>query len=236
MTDEAKALTTTTEPSIGEMIQTALQTGIKPDDLGKMLDVWERMKDREAKTKFAAALLAFQNSCPTIARNKHAGNDRFGYDYATLDYIASVIRPHLDQQGLSYQFDSSIDNGMVRVTTIIRHTGGHEERTTFSAPIDPKASMNDPQKVASATSYARRYGLMLALGLATGGEDDDGKAAGSKYITEEQVSTLTDLIADSGADLPRFLNFMAVDQLAHIAARDYGKATRALRARKERAS
>jgi hypothetical protein len=40
--------------------------------------------------------------------------------------------------------------------------------------------MNDTQKVASAITYARRYALVLALGL-TIGEDDDGRQGPEQY-------------------------------------------------------
>jgi hypothetical protein len=61
--------------------------------------------------------------------------------------------------------------GRLGVTTILVHTSGGRVAT---GPL-PMPAPNDPQKVGSAITYARRYALMATLGLAA--EDDDGQAA-----------------------------------------------------------
>jgi len=129
-----------------------------------------------------------------------------------------------------------VAEGTVKAGTIVRHIGGHQERTTFEAPVDKGASMNVMQQVASATSYARRYGLLLALGLATG-EDDDGHGTtpiASLFVTEDEYQRICDLIAETNTKPEDFAGFMGVESLREITRRDYRKAVQALEAKKKR--
>ena len=66
--------------------------------------------------------------------------------------------------------------------TVFLHTSGE---TLSSGPLHVPASKNDPQGYGSALTYARRYSLMAACGIAP--EDDDGNAA-SKPVTYAKPS------------------------------------------------
>lgn len=219
-------------PSILGIIQFASQSGITPEGLEKLVAMWREEQARIAEREFADAMRRFQSRCPKIRKNR-AVRGSFSFDYATLDHVAEIIQPHLDECGLSYSFDSEITetNGVasVKVRTILRHAGGHKEIVTFAAPIDKGARMNEPQKVASALSYARRYGLLLALGISTGGEDDDGnRAGGTGPITEAQAMDLEALIEEVSADRQKFLAFLRVSRLTELPSRDYQRAVDAL--------
>ena len=78
--------------------------------------------------------------------------------------------------GLSWwQGVTQADGGQV-LRTIIFHTSGEQ-----MPPSDWPLAVDDwtnSQKVGSASTYARRYGLNAALGLAVGVTDDDGEANG----------------------------------------------------------
>jgi hypothetical protein len=173
-------LAKTASPSVAEMIHYGIERGHDAESMTKLYDLYERMEAKAAARQFAGALLAFQTDCPVISKPATVNTGKYNYDYAPLDYIKKEAQPHLNAHGLSFTQDSNLTDGMVSVTTIVRHIGGHEERTSFNAPIDATAKMNDTQKVASAVSYARRYGLVLALGITPGGEDDDGQAGGKQ--------------------------------------------------------
>ncbi len=78
--------------------------------------------------------------------------------------------------GLSWwQGIAQADGGQV-LRTIIFHTSG-EQMPASDWPIAVDDWTNS-QKVGSASTYARRYGLNAALGLAVGVTDDDGEANG----------------------------------------------------------
>ena len=220
-----------TQPTAAELIQAAITQGLDPDGLTKLVELHERVEAKRAAQEFAAALAAFQKDCPTVVKNKTAGSGSYTYDYADLPYIVSTVRPHLIRHGLSFSFDQEFADKQITVTTTIRHTGGHAERSSFRAPYDAGGKMNDIQKVGSATTYAKRYGLLDALGIMTGETDDDGNAAGMESITDSQVATIEALVTEiglSGRKRERFLKMFGVDQVGHIKRRDYQTAVRAL--------
>jgi len=58
--------TATQEPSIAQMLQSALATGVDPAKLDKMLDVFERMEAKRAEREFNAAFAKLQSELPEI--------------------------------------------------------------------------------------------------------------------------------------------------------------------------
>jgi hypothetical protein len=159
---------------VANLLEMAVEKGMDPTALEKLVALHERIMDREAESQFNAAMQAFQSECPVIGKTSVADTGRYKYTFASLDHVAESIRPYTDKHGFSYSFDSAIDANFVKVTCIVAHIGGHKRRNDFSAPIDTKAAMNDTQKYASAVSYGQRYALKLAFGLSFG-DDDDAK-------------------------------------------------------------
>jgi hypothetical protein len=97
----------------------------------------------------------------------------YSYDYADLADTLQCVRPVLAKHGLAVLQPVTTDpeHELVVVTTVIIHTSG--ERLDLGAlglPLGQGA-----QATGSAVTYARRYALTAALGLAA--EDDDGAAA-----------------------------------------------------------
>jgi hypothetical protein len=66
------------------------------------------------------------------------------------------------------------DGNRVTVETILAHSSGEY----ISESLTMVAIMDTPQSIGSAITYARRYSLLAALGVATC--DDDGAAASRK--------------------------------------------------------
>jgi len=217
---------TTGPPDINRLMEIALTQG--PEgvaSLKELVGLQERMEDRAAEKAFSRAMLGFQNSCPTVRKNKPGYKDR--YRYAPLDYIKATIAPHLERQGLSYSWESDpeVPERMLRFYTIVRHVDGHSVRFKGALyPCETKTDMMTPQQVVGATEmYAKRQGLVGALGITTGDEDTDAQQAETKFITEEQVATLDALIDETGADRKAFLKFSKADQIAHIPQSQYRK-------------
>ena len=124
-----------------------------------------------------------------IVTGKH--NDRLISQYARWDEdIHPVLKPILHEHGFSLSFRTSTKQG-VSVEAVLAHSQGHSERTSIDLPSDTSGSKNAVQAVASSVSYGKRYTAGALLNLATGGQDDDGKAAGQKpRITEQQAADL----------------------------------------------
>lgn len=113
--------------------------------------------------------------------------------YATLKAIMSVVRPIALANGVrirqgsdhAWQMDTAQGKGRaVPVYTDFIHSGtGQTERTVVEVPL----LKLDAQSMGSAISYGRRYGILAALGLTTGEDDDDGAAAMPRKKISENV-------------------------------------------------
>ena len=223
-----------TPAGILQMISNAVDKGHDPEQLGKLYDLFERMEANAARKAFNVAMLGFQNACPVIRKTKDGYKG--AYKYAPLDYVVAAIAPHLEAHGLTYSWenDTTAPEKTIRIITIVRHVDGHHERYTGPAfPCESKTSMMGPQQVVGTTeSYAKRYGLLSALGITTGGEDNDAAPVDDTFLTEDQVANLDALIDDTKADRAKFLKFAKVDQIAHIPQSQYRKLVHMLEAKR----
>jgi len=123
----------------------------------------------EAATLHSAMALAF----PEIeGATKDKTNPAFKSKYADLGSVVEAIKPALAKHGLFFTQHNHPCEGGVSVETFVRHASG--ESLSFGALFVP-ATKHDAQGYGSALTYARRYSLMTAFGVAP--EDDDGNAA-----------------------------------------------------------
>lgn len=116
------------------------------------------------------ALVNLQADLKPVA--KSASNPFFKSKYAPLPEVMETIQPLLAKHKLAVMQLMDNLNGEPALTTIIAHESGEEIRSTSPLLL----TKNDPQAHGSAVTYARRYGLMSALGLVAD-EDDDGNKA-----------------------------------------------------------
>jgi hypothetical protein len=104
-------------------------------------------------------------------------NPHFKSKYAGLDACVEAVIDALHKHGIGLMQRTLPCESGVTVETVFIHTSGE---TMSSGPLHVPASKNDPQGHGSALTYARRYSLMAACGIAP--EDDDGNAA-SRPVT-----------------------------------------------------
>lgn len=104
---------------------------------------------------------------------KDSANPFFKSKYADLANVVEAIREPFAKNGLSYiQRVEPSDKEEIRVETVILHASGEWFGCGWlSLPV----SKADAQGYGSAMTYARRYSLSAAAGVAP--EDDDGNAA-----------------------------------------------------------
>lgn len=102
---------------------------------------------------------------------KDAENTHFRSSYATLDAVIEAGLPVFGAQGVAtVQAPETTPKG-VKVSTML----GKGEQWLIASTYMPIADIGNPHKVGSAITYARRYGLNMAWGVAAE-EDDDGNA------------------------------------------------------------
>src|SRR3990167_1855456 len=98
----------------------------------------------------------------------------YEYSYADLPDILDAVRPILTAEGLALtQSVELLGDELIGVVTRIYHTGGWVE--TFGPTPMPAAG--DPRAIGSAITYARRYAVSAALGIAS---DEDTDAEGTQ--------------------------------------------------------
>jgi len=106
---------------------------------------------------------------------KSSSNPHFKSRYADLSACVEAVVDALNDNGIMLmQRNLECESG-VTVETVFVHESGE---TMSSGPLHVPASKNDAQGYGSALTYARRYSLMAACGIAP--EDDDGNAASRK--------------------------------------------------------
>lgn len=149
------------------------------DKLSKLLDIQERWEKNEAKKAYVEAMAAFKANPPRIKKDKHVKYGNTKYDHASLENVTATINQALSKHGLTAAWKTEQTNGSVTVTCTITHIFGHSEQTSLTSAPDTSGSKNPIQAIGSTVSYLQRYTLLSLVGLATEGQDDDGRAAAS---------------------------------------------------------
>ncbi len=228
---QVSVIPTVTTPM--EMISTAIQNGVKPEELTQLFELQERWEASEARKAFNEAMTAFKSNPPDIVKNKHVAFSGTAYDHASLDHVAEVISAAMSPHGLSFRWDIN-QSEQVTVTCIIMHSMGHSEKTPLSGPPDDSGKKNKIQQIASTVSYLQRYTLLSATGLAARGMDDDGRGsvAPPAMISEEQVANLQALFEEVGGDLGLLLKPYDVIKFADLPCNAYDRVITRLEAKR----
>ena len=117
----------------------------------------------------AAFIKAKKQFAPAM---KTSTNPHFKSKYADLAACVEAVDDSFLNNGIVMYQETFEDTTGVTVETVLMHESGEVIRC---GKLHVPASKQDPQGYGSALSYARRYSLMAACGIAP--EDDDGQAA-----------------------------------------------------------
>ncbi len=179
---------------------------------------------------------------------KAGENPHFRSRYADLGNVWAACRGPLTQNGLAIHQAVRVNGDMpftdqrtVRLVTRVMHSSGQWLEDDGIPLLLDKQNM---QGLGSALTYARRYGLMAAVGIAP--EDDDGNASvkndskagkpvggNGGLITAEQKGIIIGWLQETDADIPKFLKYMKVKAVDEIPADKYGEAINALQAKRQ---
>lgn len=199
----------------------AMNPAVDIDKMERLLQMQERIMEREAKAAFDEAFAAMQPELPII--EEHGGikdrSDKVQSTYALWEDINEAIKPVLAKYGFGISFRTGAKDGKILVTGVLAHRLGHREETSMELPSDTSGSKNAVQAVGSSTSYGKRYTAQALLNLTSRGEDDDGKAGGGK--AQESSAQLkkdgawqkiVDDLANVMIDIQTMGDFMSVKQ------------------------
>lgn len=175
------------------LIAMAIQNNVNVDSLERLLKMRSDFRAEQARELYYSQLAAFQRVCPSIPKTEKVRNQdgTVRYSYASLDSIVEAVKDQLGAHGFSYRFEVLQAQETVTVICELIHQSGHKEQTSMTVPIDPKAFMNAPQKVASAITYGKRYTFTNATGILTGDEDDDARSADDLSKTQAKKPSTT---------------------------------------------
>ena len=116
---------------------------------------------------------------------KTSTNSHFRNRYVDLAGCVEAVVDALNAAGIALIQRTSEDSTGVTVETVFVHESGE---MLECGKLHVPAAKQDPQGYGSALTYARRYSLMAACGIAP--EDDDGNAASRVKVS----ATKTDLV------------------------------------------
>lgn len=128
------------------------------------------------ETKSLSTLLAeAQAEMPNPKKDREGQKGYQKYKYATLDKVLDIVKAPLNARGIFItQPTGMTDDGRMRVQTVVFRDGAQMVLDTKPFEYD-----SDPQEFGKRETYARRYSLLTAFGLA--GEDDtDGDTGPAK--------------------------------------------------------
>jgi hypothetical protein len=112
---------------------------------------------------------------------KTSTNPHFRSKYVDLAGCVEAVVDSLNAAGIALIQRTSQDDTGVTVETVFVHESGE---MLECGKLHVPAAKQDPQGYGSALTYARRYSLMAACGIAP--EDDDGNAASRKREVVEK--------------------------------------------------
>ena len=183
-------------------------------------------------TKHENIMQALVAALPELeSAKKNKANPAFKSKYADLGAVIEAIQP-ISNHGLWFRQVAHQSDGGVAVETLYIHESGELSAGTVFVPSDK----SNAHGYGSANSYARRYGLQLAFGLAT--EDDDGNAASAaparspSPISTEQLEKVQDLVDATQSDVVAICKKLKVNSLKEMTQEQYAYVTGVLEKKK----
>lgn len=202
------------------MERLATAENVDVSKIEKMMDLHERILNRNAKQAYMAAFAKMQPEIPTVIKTGKTNNAT----YAKYENIVASIQEVLGKYGFGFSHRVNQTEGKIEVVCILSHCEGHSEETQFIAPADTSGSKNTVQAIGSTVSYGKRYTLNALLGIASKDEDTDGNA----LVDTEQAAKIDTLLRETKADRKAFLAYFKSDDVRNLRAVDYDNAVKML--------
>src|SRR5271157_6195128 len=205
-------------------------------NLQALLQMQREVMADQAKIAFARAEWRLRKDLPQIPKNGTIDLGTKGkIKFARWEDMAEVIQPLMDREGFTLSFDTeerAREGGGSVVIGTLTHIDGHTQTARFSLPLDNGPGRNSLQAAGSTLSYGKRYVTELLLNIVRRVEDDDGRAAGLRYITASQKNEIIELMMETKTDVKAYLQHFGVSSLDEIEYRNAPSALNALLAKK----
>jgi hypothetical protein len=199
------------------------------------IEVEKVRRDELLNVQFNEAMSRAQAKMVAIIKDKK--NSQTSSKYASYAALDRAVRPIYTGEGFNLTFDEGETSKPDHVRVLCDASlGGFTKKYHVDMPADGKGAkggdvMTKTHATGSAFTYGQRRLVILIFNLATIDDDDDGNRAGqnSAMINEKQVAAIQKMIVDTGADIPKFCEYMGVERIEEILAKHYNNAMAALR-------
>lgn len=132
-----------------------------------------------------ARLAKARAAMPKITTDSTANTGKYIYHFATLPNVMEAIREPLEANGIWFSQFPTIEDGEVNVYLLLYDVDGNV--VNVSVPCTMPIVDKSPQQIGTIISYARRYQIISAFGLAPN-TDDDAQSAQESYMSKQQAS------------------------------------------------
>lgn len=238
--------TTNVDPMISMIERVVCDPNASVEKLERMLAMKERLEDRAREEEARAQVKAYhqamaicQSQLKVVAKNK--SNSQTHSTYADLAALSKAADPVIHKNGFSLSFAPAgiAENGDQLLEWTIAHSEGHIKTGVAAIPSDKAGAQGKVNKTnmhafGSSITYGRRYLKLMLFDIATG--DDDGNAAGSTLITDEQVDELIELADSLDVDKAGFCKWAQIESFSDIRVTDFQKAKSAILAKGKKAT
>jgi len=216
----------------------ASNPSVDMDKMERLLEMQERILNRNAESEFNAAMSRAQAKIGRVAAD--ATNPQTRSKYASYAALDRVLRPVYTEEGFALSFDTgeAPHPDSVRVLCYVSHVAGHKRTHHVDMPADGKGAkggdvMTKTHATGAAMQYGMRYLLKLIFNVAVGDDDDGNGATPIKRITAKQAADIDALIEEVGADKAKFLRYFKIDSTERLAAAAYKDAVAMLEAKRK---
>jgi hypothetical protein len=169
------------------------------EKLERLLDMQERVMNKQAEQDFFSAMASCQESMPAVIKDKQ--NNQTNSSYASFENLNKTIKPTYTDHGFSLSFgtDNSPIDGHMRITCDVFHRGGHTKHYFVDMPLDNagiKGSINKTgvHAIGSTMSYGKRYLATLIFNITIADQDNDAQIDLNQWVDAiEACKTQADL-------------------------------------------
>jgi ERF superfamily len=231
------------------IIQAARDPAVNAEKMKTLVELQIQVEKWEAQKAFTRAFNALQFELPTINKDGYidhgegttkTGKPKLKARYSTYPNLMGVCRPLLKKHGLTFNntVEPTPDIGRINIVGYLTHIDGHGMKSIFPLGADAGPGRSAAQAWGSASSYGKRYNLILTLDIvseAPQDRDDDGHKAriepinadgfpGDTIVTEQvlvsedQLMKVIDAIEACGVGTKKFCAKYGIEKVSDLPA------------------
>lgn len=215
-------------------------------DVAKMhglLDVQERMMNKQAEIDFNQSLFRAQSNMPRVQKNGTIKNrdGKVVAKYMLFEDIDAAIREIYEAEGFCIM-DSQKENanGTITIYSTLAHRGGHSKTIECTVPKDKENALKTSLQAAVGTvTTGKRINTCNFFRIVAEDDTEAEKFVASRTatLTDQQAAIIKDLIRETGTDTQRFLAMMVsgAKSVDEIGMSDFNRVHNALLAKRNKA-